>query len=72
MANRIKGITVEFGYLGDYYENEEMASVFWSGLKEVCGYCWNIDLQTIVNGVSAFHPAPEQISASRQLPADSH
>ena len=44
----------EVGYWGDYYEDEKMASVFESGLKEVCAYCKKIGLETIVNGVSAY------------------
>lgn len=44
----------EVGYWGDYYENQQMADVFEKGLKEVCEYCRNIGLETLVNGVSAY------------------
>lgn len=44
----------EVGYWGDYYEDEETASVFESGLKEVCDYCRSLGLESLVNGVSAY------------------
>jgi hypothetical protein len=44
----------EIGYWGNYYENEEMASIFEKGLKEVCEYCRGLGIETLVNGVSAY------------------
>lgn len=43
----------EVGYWGDYYEDEETASVFESGLKEVCDFCRSLGLESLINGVSA-------------------
>ena len=44
----------EVGYWGDYYDDDEKATVFETGLKEVCDYCKDIGLETIVNGVAGY------------------
>ena len=44
----------EVGYWGDFYEDDEMATIFENGLKDVCSYCHTLGLEVLVNGVSEY------------------